>query len=54
MAAVKIRDLTLDDLPAIVEIYNSTVSSRMVTADPKPVSVERDLIVLVLSLDGTG
>ena len=39
-AAVKIRDATLADLPAIVEIYNSTVSSRRVTADPEPVSVE--------------
>jgi L-amino acid N-acyltransferase YncA len=29
-----------DDLPAIVAIYNSTVASRMVTADTEPVSVE--------------
>jgi phosphinothricin acetyltransferase len=29
-----------DDLPQIVEIYNSTVASRMVTADLDPVSVE--------------
>ncbi len=28
------------DLPAIVAIYNSTVASRMVTADLTPVSVE--------------
>ncbi|GMK38007.1 phosphinothricin acetyltransferase [Paenibacillus sp. CCS19] len=28
------------DLPAIVEIYNSTVASRMVTADLEPVTVE--------------
>jgi len=27
------------DLPAIVEIYNSTVASRMVTADLEPVTV---------------
>jgi L-amino acid N-acyltransferase YncA len=40
MAGVKIRDAVDDDLPAIVEIYNSTVPSRMVTADPEPVSVE--------------
>ncbi|HEY1608948.1 MAG TPA: GNAT family N-acetyltransferase [Paraburkholderia sp.] len=33
------RDATLDDLPAIVAIYNSTVPSRMVTADLEPVSV---------------
>jgi L-amino acid N-acyltransferase YncA len=40
MAGVKIRDAVEEDLPAIVEIYNSTVPSRMVTADPEPVSVE--------------
>lgn len=28
-----------EDLPAIVEIYNSTVASREVTADTEPVSV---------------
>ncbi len=28
------------DLPAIVEIYNSTIASRQVTADLEPVSVE--------------
>lgn len=28
------------DLPAIVEIYNATIPSRMVTADLTPVSVE--------------
>ncbi len=28
------------DLPAIVDIYNSTVASRKVTADTEPVSVE--------------
>jgi L-amino acid N-acyltransferase YncA len=28
------------DLPAIVEIYNSTVPTRVVTADTEPVSVE--------------
>ncbi|HKG69108.1 MAG TPA: hypothetical protein VKA92_09585, partial [Segetibacter sp.] len=33
-------DATLQDLPKIVEIYNSTVASRMVTADTEPVSVE--------------
>ena len=45
MAGVKIRDAPLDDLPAIVEIYNSTVPSRMVTADPEPVSVEVSVYV---------
>ena len=34
------RDATINDLPAIVEIYNSTVAGRMVTADTEPVSVE--------------
>ncbi len=37
---MKVRDAVEEDLPAIVEIYNSTVPSRMVTADPEPVSVE--------------
>jgi len=37
---MEVRDATLDDLPAIVEIYNSTISSRMVTADTEPVSVD--------------
>jgi L-amino acid N-acyltransferase YncA len=36
---MQIRDATLEDLPAIVAIYNSTVSTRMVTADTEPVSV---------------
>lgn len=34
------RDAILNDLPQIVEIYNSTISGRMVTADTEPVSVE--------------
>jgi phosphinothricin acetyltransferase len=33
------RNATLADLPKIVEIYNSTVASRVVTADLEPVSV---------------
>jgi len=37
---VIIRTALESDLPAIVEIYNSTVPSRMVTADTEPVSVE--------------
>ena len=37
--AMHIRDATIDDLPSIVAIYNSTVPSRMVTADLEPVSV---------------
>lgn len=34
------RKATIEDLPVIVEIYNSTVASRMVTADTEPVTVE--------------
>ena len=34
------RDATIDDLPRIVEIYNSIIAGRMVTADTEPVSVE--------------
>jgi L-amino acid N-acyltransferase YncA len=37
------RQATRDDLPAIVEIYNATIPSRMVTADVAPVSVESRL-----------
>lgn len=33
-------DASLKDLQLIVAIYNSTISSRMVTADLEPVSVE--------------
>ncbi len=36
-------DATLADLPLIVEIYNSTVPTRLVTADTEPVSVENKL-----------
>lgn len=38
--ALTIRSAIPDDLPAIVAIYNSTIASRMVTADTEPVSVE--------------
>ena len=37
--AFRHRLATLDDLPAIVAIYNSTVASREVTADTEPVTV---------------
>ena len=37
------RNATLNDLPAIVAIYNSTIASRMVTADTEPVTVEERL-----------
>ncbi|WP_172799190.1 GNAT family N-acetyltransferase [Bacillus sp. FJAT-29814] len=38
-----VRDAGQNDLPAIVEIYNTTISGRMVTADTEPVSVESRL-----------
>jgi L-amino acid N-acyltransferase YncA len=38
---VKIRDAVAEDLPAIVEIYNATIPSRLVSADTEPVSVEQ-------------
>jgi L-amino acid N-acyltransferase YncA len=34
------RLATIDDLPAIVDIYNSTIASRQVTADTEPITVE--------------
>jgi len=37
------RIASLDDLPTIVAIYNSTIASREVTADTEPVSVESRL-----------
>lgn len=36
---ITFRDASIEDLPIIVDIYNSTVSSRMVTADTKPISI---------------
>jgi L-amino acid N-acyltransferase YncA len=37
---ITFRDASFEDLPIIVDIYNSTISSRMVTADTEPVTVE--------------
>jgi phosphinothricin acetyltransferase len=34
------RQATREDLPAIVDIYNATIPSRLVTADLEPVSIE--------------
>ena len=34
------RDAELSDLPKIVAIYNTTIASRMVTADTEAISVE--------------
>jgi phosphinothricin acetyltransferase len=43
MTQFRHRTATLDDLPTIVAIYNSTIASREVTADTEPVSVESRL-----------
>ena len=40
MAATVHRVAHRSDLPQIVEIYNATIPTRMVTADTEPVSVE--------------
>lgn len=40
MEELTFRNATLEDLPKIVEIYNSTIPSRMVTADTENISVE--------------
>jgi L-amino acid N-acyltransferase YncA len=40
MASLTYRDAVQNDLAKIVDIYNSTVASRMVTADTEPVSVD--------------
>jgi L-amino acid N-acyltransferase YncA len=37
---MRFRNALLQDLKEIVDIYNSTVPSRMVTADTEPVTVE--------------
>ncbi|UOF89535.1 N-acetyltransferase family protein [Fodinisporobacter ferrooxydans] len=37
---ITFRDAGISDLPTIVDIYNATIPSRMVTADTEPVSVE--------------
>jgi phosphinothricin acetyltransferase len=40
MDKLSYRDASLTDLKTIVNIYNSTISSRMVTADTEPVSIK--------------
>lgn len=40
MQAITYRNANLSDLERIVEIYNSAIASRLVTADTEPVSVE--------------
>ncbi|MDH5160937.1 GNAT family N-acetyltransferase [Heyndrickxia oleronia] len=36
---IAFKDASIEDLPIIVDIYNSTIPSRMVTADTEPVSI---------------
>ncbi|WP_373542008.1 N-acetyltransferase family protein [Chamaesiphon sp.] len=38
-----IRDATIADLPAIIEIYNTSIPGRMATADLEPVTVDSRL-----------
>lgn len=40
MNNITFRDAIIEDLEIIVEIYNSTITSRMVTADTEPVTIE--------------
>ncbi|WP_294317876.1 GNAT family N-acetyltransferase [uncultured Chryseobacterium sp.] len=40
MEELKFRNATPEDLTQIVEIYNSTIPSRMVTADTEDITVE--------------
>jgi phosphinothricin acetyltransferase len=40
---MRIRDALESDLPAIVDIYNATVPTRMVTAELEPTTVEARL-----------
>jgi L-amino acid N-acyltransferase YncA len=40
MMQLRYRNAAQKDLPKIVAIYNSTVASKMVTADTEPVSVD--------------
>jgi phosphinothricin acetyltransferase len=39
MPEIRYRNATQEDLVRIVEIYNSTIASRMVTADTEPVTL---------------
>ena len=40
MSTIKFRNATPADLGTIVEIYNSTIASKTVTADTEPVTVD--------------
>ncbi len=41
MDKLRLRDARKSDLPEIVRIYNSTIPSRIVSADTEPVTVEQ-------------
>ena len=43
MAGITIRDALECDLPIIIDIYNATVPTRMVTAELEPTTVEARL-----------
>lgn len=43
MNNLKYRDAAASDLAIIVKIYNSTIASRIVTADTEPITVESRL-----------
>lgn len=43
MGELQFRIAEREDLPRIIEIYNSTIASRMVTADLEEVTVEQRL-----------
>lgn len=36
---ITFKDASIENLPIIVDIYNSTIPSKMVTADTEPVSI---------------
>jgi len=53
MPQLTYRDATLDDLPLIVSIYNTTIEGRMVTADTEMVSVDSRLAWFAEHVPGT-
>lgn len=50
---MKQRDATEHDLPAIVEIYNAAVATRMATAQLEPVTVEERLPLVPRAYGGS-
>ena len=43
IVGIRIRDALEADLPVIIDIYNATVPTRMVTAELEPTTVEARL-----------